>query len=80
MKENGVRICDVCAGEIPSGETYRLVIIAKDKMGAFLSMVPIDDPEQMPTWSQDNQGNITFDICLECSVSMGPYGGQEKVC
>ena len=67
LKEN-VRICDICSGEIPKGETYRAATIVPKVATIFFSTKGKD---LMPTWTQNPNGTVRLDICLDCHLSMG---------
>jgi hypothetical protein len=61
------RYCDVCAAEIPKGEKYSVRTMAAE--GAAL-LLDVDDPELVPTWTQNSDGTVRLDICTVCCVSM----------
>jgi hypothetical protein len=68
MLKNSSRICDVCGGKIPKGTTYRAATITQEAAMLFLSITDID---LLPTWTQNLDGTVRLDICLDCHLSMG---------
>lgn len=68
MLKDGGRVCDVCGEEIPKGQKFR-----KSTMPAHAAtLLPAtDDPDLIPTWTVNDDGTVTMDICLMCTVSMG---------
>ena len=68
MIDGDTRKCDICDSIIQKGTTYRVSRITPDR-AAFLLDIP--DPEMMPTWTQEPDGKVRIDICLECHISMG---------
>lgn len=70
MIRDGVRVCDVCEGEIPKGETYRITRLLPEQAQLFLD-TQIQDVDMLPTWTQEENGKVRLDICLECHISMG---------
>jgi len=67
LREN-VRICDVCGSKIPKGETYRSVTITAESAAIFFKT---SDKNLVPTWTQNPNGTVRLDICLDCHLSMG---------
>lgn len=68
MLKDGKRFCDVCAEDIPKGTKY-LKSTMPAQAAALLSAR--DDPGLIPTWTVNDNGTVTMDICLECEVAMG---------
>jgi len=68
MIDGGTLKCDICNSVIPKGTKYRVSKITPDK-AALLMGIP--DPEMMPNWTQEPDGRVRIDICLECHISMG---------
>jgi len=73
MLKERKRICDVCGEEIPKGTKFRKSTMPAE--AAALLVAP-DDPDLIPTWTVNADGTITMDVCLECTVSMGPARAQ----
>jgi hypothetical protein len=76
MIENEIRKCDVCDSAIPTGTIYRYAKISPDKAALLLD---ISDPELMTSWTQQPDGTVIIDICLECHISMGDIPTNESV-
>jgi hypothetical protein len=76
MIDAETRKCDICGSVIPKGTTYRVARIAPDKVALLLD---IPDFEILPTWTQETDGNVRIDICLECHISMGGISSNEAV-
>jgi len=68
MLKDGERVCDVCGDKIPKGQKYRKSMMPA-QAAALLSST--DDPDLIPTWTVNDDGTVTMDICLTCTVSMG---------
>lgn len=68
MKSGGVRFCDVCEAEIPSGEKFRRVLCRPEATMMFRAA---DDPDIRPTWTENPDGTVTLEICLDCVMGMG---------
>ena len=76
MIDRETRKCDICGSFIPKGTTYRVARIAPDKVALLLD---IPDSEMMPVWTQEPDGRVRIDICLECHISMGGISSDEAV-
>jgi len=65
---NGDRVCDVCGEALPTGQKFR-----KSTMPAHAATLlsTSNDPDLTPTWTVNDDGTVTMDICLSCTVSMG---------
>ena len=75
ISENG-RFCDVCEEEIPKETKYRKVSMKPEAaalLGAF------GDPELIPTSTKNQDGTVSMDICLTCSMSMGGAPSEERL-
>jgi len=68
MLKDGQRMCDVCGEHIPKGKNYRR-ITTRAETAALLSAP--DDADLIPTWTPNDDGSVTMEICLECTISMG---------
>ncbi|MEW6117162.1 MAG: hypothetical protein AB1553_09720 [Nitrospirota bacterium] len=68
MLRSDSRICDICGSEIPKGETYRKAAISPEAARVLLDTADID---MVPTLTQEMNGMVNLDICLECHMSMG---------
>jgi len=62
------RMCDVCGEDILQGEKYRTATMPAQ---AAEMLSATDDPDSIPTWTVNDNGTVTLDICLTCTVSMG---------
>lgn len=71
MVKDGERYCDVCASGIPRGEKYSARTMSAE--GAAL-LLDVDDPDLIPTWTQNADGTVRLDICMTCYLSMGGAG------
>ncbi len=76
MIDGDTRKCDICNSVISKGTTYKVSRITPDKATLLLD---IPDPEMMPTWTQEPDGKVRIDICLECHISMGGIPSDEAV-
>ncbi|MBI4606331.1 MAG: hypothetical protein HY721_30570 [Planctomycetes bacterium] len=74
MVKEGERYCDVCASEIPRGEKYS--VRTMPAAGAAL-LLDVDDPDLIPTWTQNPDGTVRLDICTTCYLYMGGSGDLE---
>ena len=63
-----MRYCDICESEIPHGQKFRSV---NCKPEAMLIFQATEDPELKPTWSENADGTIMVEICLDCVMGMG---------
>ena len=70
MIKGGNRECDVCGSVIPKGTTYRYAKISPDKAALLLD---ISDPDMTPTWTQEADGTVSIDICLEVTFPWVRY-------
>jgi hypothetical protein len=61
------RKCDICGEEIPAGTTYRVNKMSPETAALMLD---ITDPDCMPTWTQEPDGTVRMDICLDCDLGM----------
>ena len=53
LKENR-RLCDVCGGDIPKGEKYRVTVVSKEQAQRFRELIGSEsDPELIPTTTVD---------------------------
>ena len=68
MLKERKRMCDVCGEHIPQGTHYRKSTMPAE--AAALLSAP-GDPDLIPTWTVNDDGSVTMDICLECTISMG---------
>ncbi|MFQ6003634.1 MAG: hypothetical protein ACE5KJ_07805 [Candidatus Zixiibacteriota bacterium] len=67
LKEN-TRICDLCGEEIPKGTVYHVENLSPEATAVFLE---VGDVDLVPTWTQNPDGTVRLDICLDCYLSMG---------
>ena len=72
--ENGK--CDICGSVIPKGTFYRCAKISPDKATLMLD---VSGPDIMPTWTQEPDGTVRIDICLECHISMNVIPTTQSV-
>jgi len=68
MVKNGTRYCDVCSEEIVKGEKYSVRTMPPESAAL---LVVTDDPELVPTWTQNLDGTVRLDICAIFYLSMG---------
>ena len=73
MLKHRMRYCHVCGEEIPKGDKYSVRTMQPE--GAAM-LLDTDDPELVPTWTQNPDGTVRLDICTTCYLSMG--GPNEK--
>ena len=76
MIDGNTRKCDICGSVIPKGSTYRVSRISPDKA---ILLLDVPDPEMWPTWTQEADGTVRLDICLECHISMGEMPSDECI-
>ena len=67
MLKDAQRICDVCGEHIPKGKNYRRISM-RAETAALLSA--LDDLNLVPTWSVNDDGTVTMELCLDCTISM----------
>jgi len=82
MLKDRQRLCDVCKDEIPKGAKYRRAHVAPDQAQLFDAMVDAiasSDPDMKFTWTENEDGSRTVDICLECTLSMGDIPAKEEM-
>ncbi len=68
MLKDNVRVCDVCGEEIPKGQKFRKSTMST-RAANLLS--ESGDPDLTPTSTVNDDGTVTMDICLTCTVAMG---------
>jgi len=68
MVKEGKRICDVCGDHIPKATKYRNTTMHAE---AARLLSALDNPGLVPSWTVNDNGTVTMDICLECTVSIG---------
>ena len=68
MVKNSIRFCDVCEEEIPKGKKYSVRSMSVAAAAIFFD---VDDPDLVPTWTQNADGTVRLDICPTCCLSMG---------
>lgn len=75
MRSGEQRFCDVCEAEIPHGEKFRRVVCRPEAAEMFRAT---DDPKLQPTWTENADGTVTVEICLDCVLGMGkiPPGSE----
>jgi len=77
MHDGKSRFCDVCENEIPKNDHYRRVHLTRPATELLASP---DDPNLIPTWTQNPDGTVNMDICLTCSVAMSStFSSEDKV-
>lgn len=74
MLTSGVRSCDVCDDEIGRGATYYRANL-RPEAAAML----IEAGEFSPTFSQNPDGTVRLDICLDCYGNMGHVEGAKTI-
>ena len=67
MIRGTTRLCDICTEPIPKGKVYRVGYTTPD---AAAAIIDTDNPAVVPTWTQDEDGIVRFDVCLDCSRPM----------
>ena len=73
MLKDAVRLCDVCGSTIPKGEKYAVNVIPRADAEQWKRANAIE-PDMAATFTEDSQGRIRLDICLECRMNMGGKG------
>jgi hypothetical protein len=73
MVKDGVRTCDVCEEKIPKAAKYSVTVIQKRHAELFREAM-LEDPAMAATFTEDEQGNVRLEICLDCKVRMGKPG------
>lgn len=69
MLTNLFRHCDICSSVIPLGRRYRVGWTTAE---AAAKLLDTDDPRLVPTWTQEPDGRVRFEICAGCTRgSMG---------
>ena len=66
----------MCNSEIPRGQKYCVSTVSKHKAHLFRSIMANVSPDPIPTATEDAEGNIRLDICLDCYMHMGISGGE----
>jgi hypothetical protein len=68
MKVGSNRTCDICGELIPPKTNYRVAVMERQALQAFLSC----EPDQQPTWQEvgDGSGRVRLDICMDCNQNM----------
>lgn len=76
MLHAGVRRCDVCGEVIVAGAPYRLAILAPE---VAASLLDVDNPDLVPTWTQQADFSVRLEVCLECYLEMGDLCGTVEM-
>lgn len=76
MLSDKIRICDICADEIPVGTTYRKSTMLPEAAELFAAT---EDPDVRPTWTINPDGAVTLDICPTCVLSVGKPPEREQM-
>ena len=63
MKNNEVRVCDICEKAIPKGATFQMLIFPSRNMNFHLHLKGI---KKTATWTQIDKDKIQLDICQDC--------------
>jgi hypothetical protein len=63
MFSNGDRFCDLCGGAIGGGITFDALTLAPYEAATLLD---VDDPGLVPTWTQLPSGIVRLDVCRLC--------------
>ena len=68
--KNSIRFCDVCEEEIPKGKKYsvRSMLVA-----AAAIFFDVDDPDLVPTWTQNADGTVRLDILTHLLLVNGRF-------
>lgn len=69
MVKDNKRICDICNVEIPKGTTYQARTLAPEQAAMFFA-IEVHDPDMLPNWTQNPDGTVQMDICMDCYLSM----------
>jgi hypothetical protein len=69
--KDGKRYCDVCASDIQRGEKYSVRTMPAEGAAVLLDA---DDPDLVPTWTQNPDGTVRLDVCMTCYLSMRGTG------
>ncbi len=78
IKEN-MRICDICSQEIIKEKKYCRSTIPRGKAALFEATLKAKSDVELPTWTENKDGTITLDICLECHINMGDFALPEYI-
>ena len=76
MLRDSSRVCDVCGETMPPRSTYSIATLPPEKAAILLE---VGDAELLPTWTQNLDGTVRLDVCLDCYMSMGQLPDAKKV-
>lgn len=76
MLNEGARVCDICESEIERGTKYRKVTMTAESAALFTQP---DYPDLVFSWTTNQDGTISMDICLTSTISMGGAGEEQTV-
>jgi hypothetical protein len=69
--------CDTCSAVIPRGTRYRVGWTTTEDAA---KLVDSDDRATVPTWTQEPDGSVRFEVCAGCTRrSVGLYRGTVDV-
>lgn len=63
MVKEDQRLCDTCGDVIPRGVAYRVGYTTPDAVESWFE----DEPEFLPTFTEEPDGIVRFDLCLGCA-------------
>ncbi|MGC1398717.1 hypothetical protein [Candidatus Binatus sp.] len=75
MLKDEKRFCDVCEENIPKGTKFKQHCLRPDAAGVFAA----SRPDLTPTWTMNQDGTISLDVCLTCALSMDIGPGKDEI-
>ncbi|MFQ5880989.1 MAG: hypothetical protein ACE5I9_00765 [Candidatus Methylomirabilales bacterium] len=75
VERQGKRACDLCGEPISEEQAYRQVRIPPE---AAAVLVASEDLVLTPTMTQDPDGSIRLDLCLDCAMGIDTSQGTDR--
>jgi hypothetical protein len=73
MMRDGIRRCDACEEVIPKGTTYNKSSVGRERAAMAKAMFGAAGV----SFTENPDGSITVDLCLECYSQMG-FGNRRR--
>ena len=70
MLSGDQRLCDLCDEVIPRGTLYHVGFTTPEELESWFD----DDPDMLPSLTQDEDGLVRFDVCTSCAITSDMLG------
>ena len=70
MIKGDQRQCDICSELIPRGTVYHVGFTNPEELESWFG----DDPDFLPSITQEEDGLVRFDVCSRCAIESEMIG------